>query len=164
MTFGTQRRTDRAHAMLSSGRASTGRQPKSWAEFAICQHGTTTHHQHLNWIVFCFDSFSCLHLFILVSQGPVAFGASFLLSSRWDNVFLSHMAPSHFLTPRLVDSWYKSSGLFTSRWAFVDLFLIAPISHKFSCNLVWPAGLIGACGISVLCALMRVHFYLEQHR
>lgn len=58
-----------------------------------------------------------LHLFILLLYGHVPFHAPFLLSPKWDNVFLSHMAPSHFLPPRLVDSGYKSSGLFASRWA-----------------------------------------------
>ena len=30
--------------------------------------------------------------------------------------------------------------------------------------LLWPAGLVGASGISVLCSLMRVHLFLEEER
>lgn len=54
------------------------------------------------------------------------------------------------------------SSLFSvvSTWAIPTL-----IWPDLSCFLaVWPAGLIGACGISVLCSLMRVHLFLEEHR
>lgn len=54
---------------------------------------------------------------------------------------------------------------------FSSVFCCVHLGHSYidmtrlSCFLaVCPAGLIGACGISVLCSLMRVHLFLEEHR
>lgn len=31
-------------------------------------------------------------------------------------------------------------------------------------TVVWPTGLVGACGISILCSILRVCLFLEEHR
>lgn len=72
----------------------------------------------------------------------------------------------------MVESRDESAGLCASRWALqLFIFCCVHLGHSYIDMTrlsyffaVCPAGLIGACGISVLCSLMRVHLFLEEHR
>lgn len=47
---------------------------------------------------------------------------------------------------------------------YVCLFLWLACIIGYIVSVMCPIGLIGACGISVLCSLLRVHVLLEEHK